>query len=166
MLNFTVKSSSKPEITKIEIEDWTDENNSITIFTYGQGNYEYSINGVDYQDSNIFRNLESGQYQIYLKDKNGCGIATANVFILNYPKFFTPNGDGYNEYWNIKFSILEPKLKVYIYDKYGKFIFQFNSKSNGWDGNYNGLPLPATDYWFEVHRENGKIHKGHFSLKR
>jgi gliding motility-associated-like protein len=166
ILNFTIKNSSKPEITKIEIEDWTDENNSITIFTSGQGNYEYSINGVDYQDSNIFRNLEPGQYQIYVKDKNGCGIATANIFILNYPKFFTPNGDGYNDYWKIKFSIIEPKLKVYIYDRYGKFIFQFNSKSNGWNGNYNGLPLPATDYWFEVHRENGKIHKGHFSLKR
>ena len=165
-MNFEVKNSSKPILLNIEVVDWTDENNTITIVTSGQGNFEYSINGIDYQDSNIFTNLKPGEYQIYVKDKYGCGFISAFVSILNYPKFFTPNGDGINDYWSIYYSKLEPKLKVFIYDRYGKFIFNFDADSKGWDGNYNGFVLPSTDYWFVVYRENGKIHKGHFTLKR
>jgi gliding motility-associated-like protein len=83
-----------------------------------------------------------------------------------YPKYFTPNGDSFNDFWRIKFSENEPNLLVKIFDRYGKLIKQFNSKSNGWDGTYNGEPLPSTDYWFVVKRQNGKEHSGHFSLKR
>ena len=83
-----------------------------------------------------------------------------------YPKFFTPNGDGYNDFWKIKFSENEPHLMVTIFDRYGKFIKQFGSSSQGWDGNYLGEQLPSTDYWFVVTRENGKEFKGHFTLKR
>ena len=49
---------------------------------------------------------------------------------------------------------------------YGKLITQVNSKGNGWDGNYNGQPIPADDYWFTIDLKNGEIVKGHFSLKR
>ena len=83
-----------------------------------------------------------------------------------YPKYFTPNGDGYNDFWRIKFSENEPNLTVTIFDRYGKLITQFDSNNVGWNGTYQGNPMPSTDYWFVVKRENGKEYKGHFTLKR
>ena len=86
--------------------------------------------------------------------------------VVYYPHFFTPNDDGYNDFWSIKNASFEPDFKVFIYDRYGKLITFFKSNSAGWDGNYNGHQLVATDYWFVVYRQDGRIHRGHFSLLR
>ncbi|WP_396153492.1 T9SS type B sorting domain-containing protein [Flavobacterium sp.] len=83
-----------------------------------------------------------------------------------YPKFFTPNNDGHNDLWKIKFSETEPNFQVNIFDRYGKIITGFKGNDIGWDGTLNGQNLPSSDYWFVVKRENGKEYKGHFSLKR
>ncbi|AXG74293.1 hypothetical protein DVK85_08645 [Flavobacterium arcticum] len=165
----TVVNSQAPQISEVNIEDWTDNDNVITVIlenTTGAEDFEYSLNGITYQDSNTFTGLEPGQYNVYVRDKYNCGIDTEETFLLTYPKFFTPNGDGVNETWRIKFSTVEPNMYVYIFDRYGKIITGFGANSNGWDGTYNGARLPSTDYWFIVIRENGKEYKGHFSMIR
>ena len=166
--NFTVVTSNIANIQEVINTDWTDQNNTITVLlnSSSQGNYEYSINGSDFQDSNTFTNLEIGEYTVYVRDKNGCGMVSEAVYLLTYPKFFTPNGDGFNDYWKIKFSEKEANLMVKVFDRYGKFLKQFGTNSIGWDGKDLGKDLPSSDYWFVVTRENGKEYKGHFSLKR
>lgn len=164
--NFIVKKSTIATITSIETKDWTDENNSITIFTTGTGDYEYSIDGIQFQNNNEFTNLTNGKYLVYVRDKNGCGSVTDTVYLLMYPKFFTPNGDGQNDTWKIKFSENETDIVIKIYDRYGKLIKEL-SQNNSWDGTYIGNQLPADDYWFSVIRPNtDSEYKGHFSLKR
>ncbi|CAM4082011.1 MULTISPECIES: T9SS type B sorting domain-containing protein [Flavobacterium] len=158
--------SNPATITSFNTEDWTVENNIISVNVTGLGNYEYSLDGIVYQDSNTFYDLETGEFTIYVRDKNECGEVSGEIYLLMYPKFFTPNGDGYNDFWQIKFSDNEPNMIVSIFDRQGKFIKQFGSSSQGWDGNYLGKQLPSTDYWFVVTRENGKEFKGHFTLKR
>ncbi|PZO28678.1 MAG: hypothetical protein DCE86_11855 [Flavobacteriaceae bacterium] len=93
-------------------------------------------------------------------------MAKEEVFLLMYPKFFSPNNDAVNDFWKIKFSMHEPGLKVQIFDRYGKFIAELAHNSAGWDGTLNGEKLPATDYWFLVTRSDGKEYRGHFSLIR
>lgn len=165
--NFAVVLSNVAKITNIETQDWTDNENIITVNTSSNsyGNYEFSIDGINYQDSNIFSGLISGAYTVYVRDKNECGIAKDEIFLLMYPKFFTPNGDGYNDTWAIKYSHIEPNLKVDIFDRYGKLLKRLTNK-NSWDGKYNGYELPSTDYWFVVTRKNGKEYRGHFNMKR
>ena len=163
--NFTVNKSTAAVITSIETRDWTDNQNMIKVFVTGEGDYEYSLDGSNFQDSNVFLNIISGQYSVYVKDKNGCGTVADKVYLLMYPKYFTPNEDGYNDTWSIRFSKNEPQLSVKIYDRYGKLIAVLN-QNQAWNGTYNGQPLPATDYWFVVTREDGKEYKGHFGLKR
>lgn len=158
--------SNPATIGTFETVDWTEQNNVITVNVTGLGDYEYSLNGIDYQDSNVFSNLSNGEYEIFVRDKHGCGVSSDEIYLLMHPKYFTPNGDGYNDFWRIKFSRNEPNLKISIFDRQGKFITQFGPNDWGWDGTYNGKQLPSTDYWFVVKRENGKEHKGHFSLKR
>jgi gliding motility-associated-like protein len=164
--DFIVKKSTIATITSIETKDWTDTNNDIIVYTTGTGDYEYSLDGIQYQNNNEFSNLVNGKYTIYVRDKNGCGTVTDEVYLLMYPKFFTPNGDGYNDTWKIKLSDFEEGLTVKIFDRYGKLIKILKSDSDGWNGTYNEQELPATDYWFIVTRADGKEQKGHFSLKR
>lgn len=162
----TVTESEAPVITKIESTDWTFDQNTINVFASGAGVYEYSIDGINYQDSQIFNGLESGLYTVYVRDKNECGTVTKQVLLLMYPKFFTPNGDGFNDNWRIKYAALEPDLTVHIFDRYGKLITVFDGNSTGWDGRLNGSNLPATDYWFVVERHNGTQYRGHFAMVR
>jgi gliding motility-associated-like protein len=163
---FTVKTSNIAKITSIETKDWTDNDNSITVFVTGAGDFEYSIDGTNYQNSNQFSGVNSGEYTVHVRDKNGCGTATEEVYLLMYPKFFTPNGDGFNDTWKIKSSDIEDGLTIKIFDRFGKLLKELGFNSNGWDGTYIGQTLPATDYWFVATRKNGKEYKGHFSLKR
>jgi gliding motility-associated-like protein len=162
---FSVIKSTIATIISIATQDWTDKNNVISVYVYGPGSYEYSVDGIRYQDSNEFQNLISGTYTVYVKDKNGCGIVTDKVYLLMYPKFFTPNGDGYNDTWSIHFSDTEVELSLQLFDRYGKLITVLNQNQT-WDGTFNGHELPSTDYWFIVTRADGKVYKGHFTLKR
>lgn len=159
-------TSVTPTITTIDISDWTRDQNSITIHADGSGNYEYSLDGINYQTEDTFTGLETGVYNVFVRDGYGCGEDVQEIVLLNYPNFFTPNGDGYHDRWQIEYSIKEPHMKVDIFDRYGKHLVSFGPTSAGWDGKLNGIDLPSTDYWFVVTREDGRILKGHFSMLR
>lgn len=161
---FNVVQSEIATITSIDTQDWTDTENVIIVSTAINDNYLYSLDGINYQVSNTFSGLPSGFYTVYVKDE--CGIIDEDVVLLNYPKFFTPNDDGTNDYWRIKFSQYEPNLTVTIFDRYGKIMKVLNPNSVGWDGTYNGTKMISDDYWFVVKREDGREHRAHFTLKR
>lgn len=163
---FSVVESEKATILDLIVTDFTLHQNTIEVIVQGIGDYEYSVNGINYQNSNVFTDLDSGFYTIYVRDKNGCGIVTQSKHILSYPPFFTPNGDGINDYWQIKHGSTEPDMLIHIFDRYGKLISSFRGKDIGWNGTLNGKDIPATDYWFYIKRQNGKEHRGHFSLVR
>lgn len=164
-----VVASNIAEITDIEINDLND-NNSVLINVTGSGNYVYSITNSNgpYQDSNLFENIAPGFYTVYIKDLNACGITEKKIAVLGAPKFFTPNGDGYNDTWNVKGVNADfySKSIIYIFDRFGKLIKQIFPSGSGWDGTFQGNPLPADDYWYTAKFEDGREAKGHFSLKR
>lgn len=166
--SIAVKNSSAATIESIRTTDWTFSENTITVNLQGGNSmdYQYSLDGTTYQSSNVFTNLEEGTYEVFVKNIYGCGIEKRMVHLLNYPHFFTPNGDGTNDTWHINFAKAEPNIKVYILDRYGKLIKQLLSKDYGWDGTLNGKRLPSADYWFIVQREDGQQFRGHFSMKR
>ena len=166
---FTIEASGIGTIEEIVINDFQ-ENNSATIeiSPTSLGDYEYSLDGINYQNSNVFSNLLAGEYTVYVQDKKGCGIVLETFYILDYPRYFTPNNDGYNDAWNIKNLErrgLENSL-ITIYDRYGKLLKQLVGNSSGWNGTFNNEVLPAADYWFTIELTNGKTVKGHFSLIR
>jgi gliding motility-associated-like protein len=167
--NFIVTASQAPHIASIQIDDWTEASNTITVIVEDSPSiayFEYSLDGVNYQASNVFTGLPPGPYTVYVRDTYDCGMDEGQVYLLTYPKFFTPNGDGVNDFWRIQFSHMEPDMHIYIYDRFGKIVSAFDANNHGWDGTYNGARLPATDYWFVVKRQNGKEYKGHFSMMR
>lgn len=147
--------------------------NNVQFNVLGNSDYEYAINGGEFQDSPIFNNVPSGLNTVIINDKNGCGTTDSIEFlVVGYPNFFTPNGDLINDTWNILGIETLSSPVVFVFDRFGKFLKQL-SVGDGWDGTYNGRPLPSSDYWFRFEYEepeNGlvvaKTRKTHFTLKR
>jgi gliding motility-associated-like protein len=143
---------------------------TVTVNPIGTGSLIYALDDGAWQVSNVFTGVEPGSHTVLVSDLEGCTNLSIEVIVIDYPKFFTPNGDGYNDTWNI-IGLNQADAKLYIFDRYGKLIKQLSTTdaSKGWDGTYNGAQLPSTDYWFTLdYTENGqqKVFKSHFSLKR
>jgi len=165
--DFRVLPSNPAIIRNIEVKDIS-ENNTLLVLTDGDGNYEYSLDGFSYQESNFFEAIEPGFYTMYVRDKNGCGISEQELSVIGYPKFFTPNGDGINDNWqligvNKNFQV---NSSVNIFDRYGKNLVNLSASSPSWNGTKDSKTLPAADYWFRATLEDGRQFKGHFSLKK
>lgn len=169
-VTYTVEKSSPAEATLTVSNAFTNTIDIIVTVTNGLGNYEFKLDDGNFQTGTVFYDVDSGAHTVTIKDvKGGCDdrILVANV--LKYPKFFTPNNDGFNDSWNILDLAFQPDAVIQIFDRYGKFIKEIKPSSAGWDGNYNGQPLPSTDYWFQVtYLLNGEqqVFKAHFSMKR
>jgi gliding motility-associated-like protein len=163
----------------IAITDDSD-NNSIAIdpTNLGIGDYEYALtdeNGIiiaSFQDDPLFENLAGGFYTVLVRDKNGCGQASLDVAVVEFPKFFTPNNDGINDTWAIKGanSTFFPDSEINIFNRFGKVVAQIGIDNPGWDGTFNGKVLPSDDYWFSIKLtdRNGIVRerKGNLSLLR
>ncbi|WDO13024.1 T9SS type B sorting domain-containing protein [Flavobacterium sp. WW92] len=170
LVTVEVIRSEKPTVTYTVNNNFGD-NQSITVIATGVGgNYVYQLDGGPFQESNVFEDVASGEHTITVNDLNGCESTTIVALVINYPKYFTPNGDGYNDYWNIWDLSHQPEAVIYIFDRYGKLLKQIKpSQPGGWDGFYNNAPMPSTDYWFKViYLENGttKEFRAHFAMKR
>ncbi|MBD0832062.1 T9SS type B sorting domain-containing protein [Aestuariibaculum sediminum] len=162
---------TQDDITVVDISD----HNSVTInnpASLGSGSYKYALESKDgliifpYQDQPVFNNVRAGDYTLFVKD-DICGIAELDVFVIGYRKFFTPNGDGQNDYWKIQgLDQSQTTSMVYIYDRYGKLIKQLDPLGIGWDGTFKGKVLSSDDYWFKVQLTDGRTFMGHFTLKR
>lgn len=154
------------------------ENNTITINTdnngLGDGNYSFSLDNEfgPFQSNAFFEHVLPGEHILYYKANNGCGTGKLDIFVLGFPNFFTPNNDGYNDFWNVLGldKNFYTTSKIHIFDRFGKIVSIIKTDSNGWNGQYNGKDLPETDYWFSINLidDNGVVRtkKGHFSLIR
>lgn len=162
---------SEPAVISYSITEMFADEQSVEVIATGTGDYEYQLDNGAFQDSNIFNNVSSGLHTITVRDKNECGATSTTALVVNYPHYFTPNGDGVHDTWNITDLKLgsQGNSKINIYDRYGKFLTQLRPSGAGWDGTYNGATMPSTDYWFTVEYQEGgqsKEFKAHFSMKR
>lgn len=163
-----------PVLDEVIILDDLSDSNNVEFVVLGDGSYEYAINGGDFQDSPIFYDIPPGENTVIINDKNGCGFTDPIPFlVVGYPKFFTPNGDGIHDAWNILGIETLTDPVVFIFDRYGKLLKQLDETTIGWDGTFNGRPMPSSDYWFRLdyaRDEQGILVantlRTHFSLKR
>ncbi|MGC4041565.1 MAG: T9SS type B sorting domain-containing protein [Flavobacterium sp.] len=165
-----VTGSEIASIQSVDVIDFA-EINTINVIVNGSGSYEYALDDINgpYQGSNLFNNVPMGLHEVYVRDKNGCGIiGPIAAPVLGIPQYFTPNGDGYNDYWNVKgvSAQFNYASRILIFDRYGKLLKQIGTTGAGWDGTFNGKPMPADDYWYSIEFEDGRSAKGHFTLKR
>lgn len=157
----------EPDFVEI-IDDLNSTNNeySVRIDTVtndlGIGDYEFAILNTDtnerfpfagFQDEPFFELEGGGVYQIIVNDKNGCVPPTTLVVsVIEFPKFFTPNGDDINDFWTVKGANVDfyPNSSINIFNRFGKLLAKVPLDSQGWDGTYQGAQLPSDDYWYKI----------------
>lgn len=165
--NITVLPANAPIISGIT---YLDTPNAISVETEGNGLFLYAIDNLngEFQTENTFYNLNSGFHTVYVKDENNCNTTSIEFAIVGYPKYFTPNGDSFNDFWKLKGvnNEFNAQLTVKIFNRYGKYISILTANDMGWNGTLNGDILPADDYWFVVYNNNQIIYQGHFALVR
>ena len=143
----------------------TDFKNTVEVQINSNLSYEYSLDGFYFQTGNVFRDLSGGDYTLFVREIDGCGILNTSFSILDYPRYFTPNGDGYNDYWKLKGST-EQDYSIQIFDRFGKLIKYLANPEDSWDGTFSGTPLPSNEYWFRIQFSDGTFKNGHITLKR
>lgn len=170
--NFEVEHAENPSISSVKTG-----NGEIFIRISGSGDYLFSLDDQNYEGSGVehlFENVRGGIYTVYVIDSEACKKPLqTNVAIISFPKFFTPNGDGFNDYWKVYGVSREfyKSANINIFNRYGRLLYTMDSIKNeiGWDGLINGQPLFANDYWFEVNLididGNSLVETGHFTLK-
>ncbi|TWO32672.1 T9SS type B sorting domain-containing protein [Seonamhaeicola sediminis] len=165
---FELIQSIQATIEATATADFTDPN-TITVTVSGIGDYQYILDSGEPQDSNVFTNVSLGPHIVTIIDLNGCEPIETEVFVIDIPKFVTPNNDRYFDTWHIVGINRLPGTLVYIYNRHGKLLKTLHHTSVGWDGTFNGQNMPADDYWFSadvIHNGESFNIKGHFALKR
>ncbi|WP_264536300.1 T9SS type B sorting domain-containing protein [Flavobacterium sp. N1736] len=152
-----------PQITRVNVDE-----TKVTIYLSKEEDYyEYSVDGENFQNSNIFYDVPGGLQTAYVREKNNCGQSTLDFVVLVFPPFFTPNNDTFNDLWEVTGMENFPQAEVTIFDRYGKLLAQLSGSKMSWDGTFEKTPLPASDYWYVMKIDDTKpIFKGHFALKR
>jgi gliding motility-associated-like protein len=162
------------EYNKIE---FTIENTAVNEYTViatgGIPGYEYSFdNPGNYSSNNVLRIRKSKDYTFYVKDSKGC-VEQQTVFLefldIEIPDFFTPQGDGINDYWYPINIEPYPNISVKIFDRYQRLVAEFKGNTSAWDGSYDKKALPSGDYWYIIklnENSDNREFKGHFSLIR
>ncbi|WP_312341688.1 T9SS type B sorting domain-containing protein [Chryseobacterium binzhouense] len=147
MQTVRIYPAENPVITSVSIS-----NTTVTInVNGGTSPYQYSIDNINWQDSNVFSNLKRGDHKIYVKDLYDCTPIEISIVVPNIINVITPNGDGYND--SIDYSALANKKNLVfdVYDRYGNMIFHADqSKNYKWDGTSGNKKVPTGNYWFSV----------------
>ncbi|GGI56586.1 choice-of-anchor L domain-containing protein [Winogradskyella haliclonae] len=167
-----VIESGIPDTFDVEVTSQAFTGNNMIIATAtGNSTYEYSLDNGPWELVGEFEDVNGGNHVVAARDILGCGIVYRNVTVIDFPKFFTPNGDGNNDTWNIEGIVTQPSAKIYIFDRYGKLLKQLSPTNPGWDGTYQGNNMPSDDYWFRLEyieptNNEMRTFSSHFSLKR
>lgn len=172
VVNFTTKILTTPTVLKIlpdELIAFSQANTVTVTATPPSAEYEYQLNFGTWQNSTIFTDLKPGKNTIQVRNSNGCDEISTVIIVADFKSFFTPNGDSFNDFWKIDGDTALDITATFIYDRYGKLLYEHKKSSPGWDGSFNGQGMPADDYWFKIIYTNNGVSsqfKGHFALKR
>ncbi|WP_139420744.1 T9SS type B sorting domain-containing protein [Chryseobacterium mulctrae] len=143
----TVKLATNPVISSIDIT-----NNTITVnVSGGVAPYKYSLDGINWQDSNVFTGLPRGENKIFVKDFYNCDPTHIQVTVPNLINAITPNGDNVNDFIDYSALAYKKNLIFTVYDRYGNMKYQADKLRNyTWDGTSGGKKLSTGTYWYSI----------------
>jgi len=133
-------------------------NTSTGAITY-QWNFNDGLVVAQQDPFHVFENV--GNYSVSLIATNSFGCTDTSVQKINIvegiisPNVFTPNDDGFNDYFHIKGSGMEV-YNLKIYDRWGQLMFESNSPSAKWDGKtLAGVEASDGTYFYTLISKSG-----------
>ncbi|WP_435135808.1 T9SS type B sorting domain-containing protein [Formosa sp. A9] len=172
---FTVLKSGQASLVSVSQPAMFSSHPTVKIVVEGYGDYWFQMDdGPIVDNGGVFTNVSGGVHTVYVYDRTSefapCEVLVIeDVRVVDFPKFFTPNNDGYNDTWNVSAIDNQTQANITIFDRYGKLLAYVKPSSVGWDGTFKGQNLPSDDYWFILNYEVdgvAKVLKSHFTLKR
>lgn len=160
-----VKTIVLEQLDQPIIDTIVSDNENIIVTTVNSGEFEYAMDNGPFQNSPIFELVEGGLHIVNVRGKNNCPVVSQEFLHFVIPKFFTPNGDSFNDVFLLQGLEFFNTAEVSIFDRYGSLVKYSNTTSFTWDGTFNNRALPASDYWYLVKIDEMEF-KGHFALKR
>ena len=157
---FVVNQIDAPIIDMISSSD-----ENIIVDLLIEGVFEFSLDGITYNESPIFDLIQGGRYTIYVRSGALCPPITQEFLHIVIPKFFTPNGDTINDSFKPQGVEFANRYEISIFNRYGKLLVSSTNKAYSWDGSLNGRPLPASDYWYTITIDDSSV-TGHLTLKK
>lgn len=162
---FKVLNKETPRIVSL-----TGKNDYYTIIAEGIPGKKivYSKDLEPWQDSNVFYNLDPGDYTFYVKYADSdCYGDSIKGKIFNLKNAFSPNGDGINDYWELTgLDVFSNNSTLQIFDRYGNMVYKEVSNTEfKWDGKANSRVLNSDTYWFVITAGDERIYKGWIYLK-
>lgn len=98
-------------------------------------------------------------YQVTITDEHGCSNLEATTVGVDFnsslsqyalPSAFTPNGDGNNDCFGLKYWGRVEGLRFNIYNRSGELLFSTTAPNACWDGYYKGMPQPVGTYLYSI----------------
>lgn len=110
-------------------------------------------------------------YMLTVTSANGCTKSSVvHISVLKapvVPNTFTPNGDGYNDRWEIKYLDTYPNCTIEVYNRLGEKLYSSVGYAVPWDGTYQGAALPTGTYYYIINPKNGrKVISGSITIIR
>jgi gliding motility-associated-like protein len=129
-------------------------------------------NGFTSNQEDLF-NLFAGFYTVTVSDEFGCEIQDTITLVepgeIKLPNGFTPNGDGFNDFYVIKGIQGYPENQINIFNRWGNLVFSVKGYTNNWDGISNdGNVLPDGTYFIvvDLNKEGKDDIQGFIDLRR
>lgn len=117
--------------------------------------------------------LYVGSYSVTVTDAHDCPVSTTDEVEIPFngcieiPNAFTPNGDNYNDSWEIDNYYLYPDIEVLVMNKEGFPVFEDVGYNESWDGTFNGNAVASGTYYYIINLHNGDpIYKGIVTIIR
>jgi len=108
-------------------------------------------------------------YTVTVTSDNGC-VLTDDILVkvvddLVIPNTFTPNGDGINDTWVIRYLESFPTVDVKVFNRFGAQVFNSTGYKNPWDGSYNGdFLMPGVYYYIITTPISPKPYSGYITI--
>lgn len=155
--------------TDISISKEGPNNTTVTVNATGPGDYSFALDrALLFSSNNVFTNLSPGIHTLFVKDNNGCGVQLKEFAIMGLPSFFTPNGDGIHDVFKMAGRTADsPNMVSFqVFDRFGKLLYTESKSNIGWNGTFQGTPLPSGNYWYIMTLADATVFKGHVALIR
>lgn len=162
----SVKNFTVEEVPNAQISEVISSEASVRIVPQFEGDFLYSVDGINFQTSAYFEYVEGGIYTAFIKDLADCKMDSREFPHIVVPKFITPNNDGYNDSFKLIGLDYFESSYIEIYDRYGKLLAAGKGANFNWRGRLNGRELPSNDYWYVIRISGFPDRKGSFSLIR
>lgn len=164
----TVENSGIAQVTAVTIDG--NQNATVSLTVAGNGMYTFALDNINgpYVSEPIFTEVAPGFHTVFIKDENGCGIVEERVGVLGFPRFFTPNNDGFHDVFRVLGSGAENAsvTSFQVFDRFGKVLHTERGTNRGWNGSYQGQLLGTNNYWYTVSLSDGRSFTGYFALIR